>query len=253
MTNRLQGKTCIITGTGGGIGSAMARVFASHGARVVGCDIDAEKGEATLSSVKDAGGDMISLVADLTRPESCATVADAAIERFGGIDVLVNNAGKVHMEWMENFTPLQWQETIDGELTQVFLMSKAAWPHLAREGGTIVNVASIAAWTTNPALGGIAHCAAKGGVVAMTRQLAMEGRKVNIRANSLSPGPIGTPTMMEKAGQDATFAELQTRKVMRGTFGRPEEIANVALFLASDESSFVNAADIIADGGATAW
>jgi NAD(P)-dependent dehydrogenase (short-subunit alcohol dehydrogenase family) len=131
-------------------------------------------------------------------------------------------------------------------------VTKAAWAELTRRRGIIVNIASIAGWIAFKVLGGLAHCAAKGGVITMTRQLAMEGRRYGIRANSLSPGPLLTPTT-SALFRDPAWGGPMLEKIMRGAPGRPEEIAAVGLFLASEDSSFVNAADIIADGGATAW
>lgn len=145
-----------------------------------------------------------------------------------------------------------WHQTIESELDSVYLMTKAAWPALARSAGSIINLGSVAAWSTYKMLAGVAHCAAKGGVVSLTRQLAMEGRVHGIRANSVSPGTIGTPAVLKKA-EDAEWREVMLAQIMRGSFGKPEEVAAVALFLASDESSFVNATDIRVDGGTLAW
>jgi NAD(P)-dependent dehydrogenase (short-subunit alcohol dehydrogenase family) len=253
MTRRLENKVCIITGAGGGIGSASAVRFAREGALIVGCDIDPEGAQRTVEQVRSTGGAMVSLhPCDLTNAKQCKSLVDFAIAEFGRIDVLFNNAGKVYFNWIEQLSHEEWTQTIDHELNLVFLLTQAAWPELSKRGGAIVNTASTSGWITFKNLGGLAHCAAKAGVIAMTRQLAMEGRKYNIRANSISPGVVESPATRERF-QDPVWRAQMTEKVMRGSPGRPEEIANVALFLASDESSFVNAADIIADGGMTAW
>lgn len=251
---RLKNKVCIITGSGGAIGSASALRFAAEGAKVVGSDISAEANAATAAKVAAAGGEMATFdPCDLTDAAQCQALADFAIETYGRIDVLFNNAGKVAYAWLDDAPSSDfWYSTIDGELNLVFLMTRAAWPGLSKSGGTIVNMASTAGWLSYEALGGLAHCAAKGGVLAMTRQLAMEGRKHGIRANSISPGVISTPSTEAKA-KDPAWADLMLRKIMRGSMGKPEEIAAVAAFLASDDSSFINGADIVADGGIAAW
>jgi NAD(P)-dependent dehydrogenase (short-subunit alcohol dehydrogenase family) len=253
MAGRLEGKVCVITGTGGGIGSAAARRFASEGALVIGCDIDPQSAQQTCDDVRASGGSMVSLhPCDLTDESQCRALVDLAVSAFGGIDVLFNNAGKVHFSWIDEMSNDQWNGTIDNELNIVFLLTRAAWPELSKRGGAIVNTASTAGWIAFKNLGGLAHSAAKAGVIAMTRQLAVEGRKHNIRANSISPGVVESPATREKF-QDPVWSAQMLEKVMRGTPAQPAEIANVALFLASDESSFVNAADIIVDGGMTAW
>jgi NAD(P)-dependent dehydrogenase (short-subunit alcohol dehydrogenase family) len=253
MAGRLNGKTCVITGSGGGIGGAAARLFAREGARIVGADLNPDAGQATLEAVHAAGGEMVSLhPCDLTDPAQCEALVQLALDTYGGLDVLFNNAGKAHFGWIEDLTHEAWHKTIDAELSHVFVLTKAAWPALSQHGGAIISTASTAGWITFEVLGGLAHCAAKGGIIAMTRQLALEGRKHGIRANSISPGVIESPATRDKF-KDPDWAAPMLRKILRGTPGQPEEIAQVALFLASDESSFVNGADIIADGGMTIW
>ena len=254
MSGRLDSKVCIVTGAGGAIGRVSALSFAREGARVVGCDISSVEGEKTATMVRDAGGEMVSLQpCNLTRPEECQALVDFALGHYGRIDVLFNNAGKVQFSWLDDAPSTDfWFQTINNELNLTFLLTRAAWPELTKRGGAIVNMASTAGWIAFEVLGGLAHCAAKGGVLAMTRQLAMEGRKHGLRANSISPGVIKTPGN-EARFADPVWAGPMLKKIMRGSPGRPEEIAAVALFLASDESSFVNGADIIVDGGMTAW
>jgi NAD(P)-dependent dehydrogenase (short-subunit alcohol dehydrogenase family) len=253
MNGRLAGKVCLITGTSGAIGRASALAFAREGAIVVGCDLEVDGSSATIDMVKEAGQSMIALTpCDLAVRVDCDRVVTMAIEQYGRIDVLFNNAGRPFHGWMESVGDEHWFKTIESELHTVFLMSKAAWPALLASSGTIINMGSVSGWTTFPVLPGIAHSAAKGGVIALTRHLAMEGRHHGVRANSISPGTIATPAVEAKA-KDLAWAEQMKRRIMRGSFGTPEEVAAVAVFLAADESSFVNATDIRVDGGTLAW
>lgn len=254
MGNRLQGKVCVITGTAGGIGKASALAFSREGAAIVGCDVAADEAQQTMDEVRAEGGRMISLhPIDLAKKADCERLVSTALAEFGRIDVLVNNAGRLHHGWMHEGTDDFWYDTIDDELNIVFRMCRAAWPALTDSAGVIVNLASTIAHTGFRKLGGLAHSAAKGGVVAMTRHLAMEGREAGIRANSISPGVIGSGKVLAFAEADPEWDALMRGRMMRGRYGTPEQIAAVALFLASDESSFVNAADIIADDGVTVW
>lgn len=253
MNGRLAGKVCLITGTSGAIGRASALAFAREGAIVVGCDLEVDGSSATIDMVKEAGQSMIALTpCDLAVRVDCDRAVTMAIEQYGRIDVLFNNAGRPFHGWMESVGDEHWFKTIDSELHSVFLMCKAAWRALAASSGTIINMGSASAWTTFPALPGVAHSAAKSGVVAMTRHLAMEGRHHGIRANSISPGTIATPAVQAKA-LDTEWAQQMKQRIMRGSFGTPAEVSAVAVFLASDESSFVNATDIRVDGGTLAW
>jgi NAD(P)-dependent dehydrogenase (short-subunit alcohol dehydrogenase family) len=254
MAGRLKDKVCIITGTGSGMGRAAALLFCKEGAKVVGSDISADNAQATLHDAQKAGGQMVSLQpADLTRQERCDALVDLALKTYGGIDVVYNNAATAYFGWMDKFTYEEFARTIEGELLIVFRFCKTVWPHLvARGGGSIINVASTSAKVAYKALPGIAHTAAKGGVLAMTRQLAMEGGKHNIRANTISPGLIETGATREQL-KDPKFVNPMMEKLMLGRIGQPEDVAPAAVYLASDESSFVTGADIAIDGGTTAW
>jgi len=254
MAGRLKDKVCIITGTGSGMGRAAALLFCAEGAKVVGCDINGDNAGATLRDAMQAGGQMVSLQpADLTKQSQCDALVSLALKSYGGIDVVYNNAATAYFGWMDQFTFEEFARTIEEELLIVFRFCKTVWPLLvARGGGSIINVASTSAKVAYKALPGIAHTAAKGGVLAMTRQLAMEGGKHNIRANTISPGLIETGATRELL-KDPKFLEPMMDKLMLGRVGQPEEVALAALFLASDESSFVTGADIAVDGGTTAW
>ena len=253
MTKRLENKVCIITGTGGSIGRAAAQRFAEEGALVVGCDTNSLAGKETVELVKVSGGSMISLhPADLTKMEDCKKLVGFAIEEYGRIDVLFNNAAMAHFNWIEDITEDEWRLNTREEVDLVFFLTQAAWPHLKQSHGTIVNTASLTGHRVFKTLGGLAHATAKMGIVGMTKQLAMEGREHGIRANSISPGVIETKQTEEQL-KDKEWADYMLGKTLTGRLGKPEEVANVALFLASRESSFVTGIDIIVDGGMAVW
>jgi NAD(P)-dependent dehydrogenase (short-subunit alcohol dehydrogenase family) len=253
MSERLKGKVCLITGTGGSMGRAAALRFAGEGATVVGCDINAERDAETRDAVRAAGGVMDILTpTDLTKKADCQALIDFAIDRFERIDVLYNNAAMAYFAWMDEIEDDVWYKTIDQELNLVFLLTRAAWPHLKASKASIINVASVCgmiSFATHPA---IAHSAAKGGVIAMTKQFALEGRKHGIRANSISPGLVET-TQTVPLLKDREWAGPMLDKIMMDRFGKPEEIAAAAVFFASDDSSYVTGVNLPVDGGMTAW
>lgn len=253
MTKRLQDKVCVITGTGGSIGRASALRFAAEGALVVGCDINAAGGQETVDLVHAAGGQMVSMhPVDLTTMAGCQTFVDFTIAQHGRIDVLFNNAAMAHFNWIEDITEEEWRHNTRDEVDLVFFLTKCAWPHLKKTGGTIVNTASLTGHRVFKTLGGLAHATAKMGIVGMTKQLAMEGRAHGMRANSISPGVIETSQTRDQL-QDKEWADYMLGKLLLGRVGKPLEVANVALFLASDESSFVTGVDIKVDGGMAVW
>jgi len=253
LTRRLAGKTCIVTGSGGSIGRATCLRFAAEGANVVGCDIAAPGAGETVRLVEAAGGTMISVhPADLTDKAACERLVQSAVDRFGGIDVLFNNGAMAYFAWIEEMDDDTWYKTINQELDLVFLLTRAAWAELGKSKGCIVNTASLSAWAGIERLPGLAHSAAKGGVLAMTRQLAMEGRKHGIRANSVSPGTIET-NQTRFILEDPEWTRVQVGRAMMNRMGQPEEVASVVAFLASADASYVTGADIAIDGGVRAW
>jgi NAD(P)-dependent dehydrogenase (short-subunit alcohol dehydrogenase family) len=253
MAGRLANKNCLITGTGGSMGRASALWFAREGARVIGCDINAERASVTEAMVREAGGDMVSLhPLDLTSETACQQLVDFALKQ-GPIDVLFNNAAMAYFAWIQDMDVAAFRRTLDEEVTIVFLLCKAAWPHLiARGNASVINVASMVAHQPNSLVPGIAHTAAKGAVWSMTRQLAMEGGLHGVRVNSISPGPVMSNQTEASFTNPARWAVIG-KKVMLGRVGQPEDIAGAAVFLASDESSWITGADLRVDGGVTAW
>ena len=253
MSDRLKNKVCIVTGTGGSIGRATALLFAAEGALVVGCDYNSDAGQETVDLVLASGGKMISLhPADLTKMEVCKQLIELAIKEYGRIDVLFNNAAMAHFNWIEDISEDEWHLNTREEVDLVFFLTKAAWPHLKQSNGTIVNTASLTGHLVFKTLGGLAHATAKMGIIGMTKQLAMEGREHGMRANSISPGVIETKQTQEQL-KDKEWADYMLGKSVLGRFGKPEEVANVSLFLASDESSFITGIDIKVDGGMSIW
>jgi NAD(P)-dependent dehydrogenase (short-subunit alcohol dehydrogenase family) len=253
MTRRLQNKICIITGTGGSIGRAAALRFAEEGASIVGCDTDVDAAQTTVELVQAAGGRMISLhPADLTAMADCQKLVELAIREHGRIDVLFSNAAMAHFNWIEDITQDEWRLNSRAEIDLVFFLTKAAWRHLKLSSGTIVNTASLTGWRVFRTLGEPAHATARLGIVSMTKQLAIEGREHGIRANSISPGVIETSQTREQL-KDKEWADYMLSKTLLGRLGKPDEVANVALFLASQESSFVTGTDIKVDGGMAVW
>jgi NAD(P)-dependent dehydrogenase (short-subunit alcohol dehydrogenase family) len=256
MSNRLAGKIALVTGIGSGIGRGCALMFARHGARVMGCDIDSASAQATLETARQEALQLDSVYpCDLTSPADALRAVETTVQRFGAVDVLVNAAAFGAFAWINEMDyELQWRRTLTGEIDVVFLACRAAWPHLVRRGGgSIINFASANAHEALQGSGALAHCAGKGAVLAMTRQLAMEGAPHGIRANTISPGLVVTGATKPRLEHEPGFKETVLSKTMLGRLGTPQDIAWCATYLASDESSWVTAADFRIDGGATAW
>jgi NAD(P)-dependent dehydrogenase (short-subunit alcohol dehydrogenase family) len=253
MTLRLAGKVCVITGTGGSMGRAAALAFAREGASIIGCDVSTDAAEATVAAVRAEGGVMVSLQpCQLTKPKDCQAVVDLALQTYGRLDVLFNNAAMAYFHWLEDITDEEWDRDRREEVDLVFYLTRAAWPHLRASHGVVVNTASLNASLSFKTLPSLAHTTAKAGVIGMTRQLAMEGREHGIRANSISPGLIETNQTKEQL-KDPEWADAMLGKTLLGRLGRPEEVASVALFLASEDSSYVTGVDIVVDGGMKVW
>lgn len=251
----LDGKVVLITGTAGGQGRVASLVFAREGAKVVGCDIQVDANNETVELVRRAGGDMTGIAPiDLTDPEQARQLVEEAVAVYGGLDVVYNNAAMPRFGPMPDFSVEDWRVTIAGELDIPFFVSKFAWPHLVRRGGgVIINVASMAGMIAGEVPPMVAHSAANAGVIGMTRQFALEGARHGIRAVAISPGPVLTPASDRDLGDDQAARDAITRKTLLKRFARPEEIVELAAFLASDRAAYITGANYAADGGATAW
>jgi NAD(P)-dependent dehydrogenase (short-subunit alcohol dehydrogenase family) len=246
---RLSGKVWIITGTGGSIGRATALTFAREGALVVGCGQEDEPAEATLQMVRAAGGEMISMhPCDLTDPADCATLVDLAVGTFGRIDVLFNLAAAPSFNWLEDITDDECDRARRGEGDLFFYLTRATWPYLKESGGVLVKMTSLNASLSFKILPSLADTTSIAGITCMPRQLAREGREHGIRGDSISPGSAESNATLDQL-RDPEWAREMLGKTLVGRLGTPEEIANVALFLVSDESSYVTGIDVVVDGG----
>jgi meso-butanediol dehydrogenase/(S,S)-butanediol dehydrogenase/diacetyl reductase len=250
-SNRLEGKIAFISGTGRGQGRVAAQMFAAHGACVVGCDLDDESAAETATLVERDGGRMWSFApVDLSDANAAASWIAQGVEAAGGVDVVYNNAGAVRFGSVAEATPTDWNFTLRNELDLVFMVTRAAWPHMvARGGGSIINIASGSALRGTMYGGAVSHAAAKGGIISLSRQLAAEGARHGIRSNSICPGVIDTP---ETAALRARATAGRMPFVPLGRLGRPEDVVYCAIYLASDEASFVTGANFNIDGGVTA-
>jgi len=250
---RLAGKRAFVSGAGGAIGRAAALKLAAEGAAVIVSDIRAAPAEETAALVAAAGGRAVTVVGDLTDSVACEAMFAKAAQALGGIDIVFNNAGIVDAADAGPVeTPLAaWERTIAANLTAVFLACKFSLPFLLGSGnGVIINNASIVA-IVGSGFPQIAYTAAKGGVLAMTREIAIMYARKAVRANAICPGPVETPLSKMFLSDQAAWDARRPYMPM-GRLGRPEEIANLVAFLASDEASYINGAAYAIDGGITA-
>lgn len=251
--DRLKGKVVLITGAGGGQGREVARLFAEAGAMVFASDVNSETIAETVELCRDCGLDVHGARVDASSPTAVADWIAQAMSNGGRIDVLYNNGAAVHMAPFDQMTHEQWHETIRLELDVIFVPTKAVWPvMMAQQGGSIVNIASCAGILATEGLGAVAHAAGKGGVIAVTRQLALEGAPHWIRVNCISPGPIMGPTLQRAYDSSAEFRNLFDSTPMLARHGLPVDVAYAGLFLASDESQFITGINMPVDGGGVA-
>jgi NAD(P)-dependent dehydrogenase (short-subunit alcohol dehydrogenase family) len=250
---RLKDKTTLITGAGGGIGRATALRFVQEGARIVAVDVDEAAGQETVKQVQAQGGEARFVHADVSLAEECQRMVQVAEEQYGALHILFNNAGIMHPQDDDAVMTSEevWDLTMAVNLKGVYLGCKYGVPALRRAGGgSIINTASFVA-LMGAATPQLAYTASKGGVLAMTRELAVVHARENIRVNALCPGPLHTELLMK-------FLDTEAKKQRRlvhipmGRFGLAAEMAQAALFLASDESSYVTGTEFVVDGGITA-
>jgi NAD(P)-dependent dehydrogenase (short-subunit alcohol dehydrogenase family) len=250
---RLQGRVALITGGASGMGKVASGLFAGEGARVVLSDVSDEAGWATVAEISQQGGDSAYVHADVSKPADAEGMVRFALERFGRLDILYNNAGVMLADdgSVTDTSEDVWDRTLDINVKGVALGCKYGVPAMLDSGGgSIINVASFVAWM-GAATSQTAYTSSKGAVVAMTREIAVEYARAGIRCNALCPGPIDTPLLAELLS-DPERRERRLVHIPMGRLGRAEELARAALFLASDDSSFMTGASLIVDGGITA-
>ncbi|MEU8156805.1 3-oxoacyl-ACP reductase [Micromonospora sp. NPDC048986] len=248
MQGRLQDRVAVVTGAGSGIGLATVRRFAAEGARVVCVDIDAAAG---TKAAEECGGEFVAT--DVADGSAVRDLFDGVADRHGRVDIAFNNAG---ISPPDDDSILDtgldaWERVLRVNTTSVYLCCKYAIPHMRRQGkGSIINTASFVA-LMGAATSQIAYTASKGGVLAMTRELGVQFAREGIRVNALCPGPVATPLLLELFAADPERAARRLVHVPMGRFGQPEEIAAAVAFLASDDASFMTAAQFVVDGGIT--
>jgi NAD(P)-dependent dehydrogenase (short-subunit alcohol dehydrogenase family) len=250
---RLAGKRAFISGAGGGIGESTALKFAAEGARIIAADIRREAAESIAGRIANLGGEAVAVSGDIADPSSCQAMIDKGAAALGGLDIMFNNAGIVLSDDKGPLeTPLAaWDKTIAVNLTGVFLACKYGIPHLLKAGaGSVVNNASVVA-LVGSAYPQLAYTAAKGGVLSMTRELAIMYARKGLRFNAVCPGPVNT-TMVKAFITQETNWESRRPYMPMGRIGTVEEVANLVSFLASDEASYITGAGYAADGGISA-
>lgn len=247
---RLKGKVAIVTGGGSGIGRATAMLFAREGARVVIADYEAQAGRDAAEAIKAGGGEAVFVQTDVSDAAQVQRLAQAALDTYGGIDILFNNAGVLLFGTILTTGEKAWERLMAINLTGTYLVSRAVLPHMiARGGGSIINVTS-STGAHDAVANAAAYVASKGGVALLTKAMAIDHAADHVRVNAIAPGPTDTPMLRNNLSPDALAAFAATFPMQR--LGRPEELAQAALFLASNEASFVTGAILAVDGGQTA-
>jgi NAD(P)-dependent dehydrogenase (short-subunit alcohol dehydrogenase family) len=248
---KLANKIALITGAGSGMGRAAAILFAAEGARVAAIDINEAQARETADEIAKKGGNAIAIRADVSKSEDVRRMVDETVAKFGGLNIVYNNAGiEGDSGFLSNMTEDQFDRVIAINLRGVFLGMKYSLPHLIKAGGgSIINQASIAGMVA--VRGGAGYCSSKAGVIALTRVAALEYGRYNIRVNSICPGAIETP-MAQRIRQGAAPNPKAIQRIsVLGRMAEADEIAKVALFLASDDASFATGAPFVIDGGWT--
>ena len=247
---KLSGRVCVVTGAGAGIGRAVAIEMAREGATVVIAEIDAAKGRETAAAICAAGGTAVAVATDVADPASVEALARFTIERFGAVHALVNNAAVQVNKTVEDTTPEEWARQMAVNVGGVFLCSKYFLPHLRATRGAIVNMSSVNGYFVEPFCAG--YCATKGAIIALTKAMAIDHGPAGVRVNCICPGYIdaGLAESYFQAQPDPARARAEAGGLhARGRIGRPEEVARAAIFLASEEASFVTGSALVVDGG----
>jgi NAD(P)-dependent dehydrogenase (short-subunit alcohol dehydrogenase family) len=250
---RLRDKVTIITGAGSGMGRVAAMMFASEGARVVAADVSVEACESVVREVRAAGGEATAVVADVSKEADAKAMVDHAVATYGRLDALYNNAGIMPEadHSVIDTDVATWDKVMAVNVRGVFLGCKYAIPKMIEGGGgSIINVASFVA-ILGCSVPQDAYTASKGAVLSLTRSLAVQFAPKGVRSNSISPGPIETPLLMDWLLKDEAAKQLRLARNPSGRFGKPEEIVHMAVYLASDESRWTNGANFVVDGGIT--
>jgi meso-butanediol dehydrogenase/(S,S)-butanediol dehydrogenase/diacetyl reductase len=244
---RFQGRTVLITGAGSGIGRATAERFGSEGAAVVCVDLNEKGVEDTAAAIRNAGGEALALTCDVSQPAQVDETFRRALERYKRLDVLANVAGVGGFRRLTETSIEDWNRVIGVNLTGTFLTCQRAMPHILESKGAIINTASVAGLKSHPF--SAAYCASKGGVVTMTKALAVEYGRKGVRINCLCPGGVETPMIGQfQLPEGANPAVLQ-RIMPLGRMGQPQEIAGAIVFLASEDASYMNGSVVVVDGG----
>jgi len=250
---RLKDKVIIITGAGSGIGREAATLFASEGGKVMVADVNQKAGEKTVAEINSAGHSAFFVSADVSKESQVKQMVKTAEDKFGRLDVMMNNAGIFPDAdgSVTDTTEETWDQVMNINLKGVFFGCKHAIPAMLRSGGgSVINIASFVA-LMGAAVPQIAYTASKGGVLSMTREIAVEFARKNIRANAVCPGPVDTP-LLSSILSDPVKRQRRLVHIPPGRFALPQEVAKAALFLASDESSYINGTAFLVDGGITA-
>ena len=246
----LKDKVAIITGARRGMGKSHALKLAKVGAKVVVSDISQEECQLIVDEIKKEKGEAIAVKCDATKKEEVDNMIKAAVDKWGKVDILVNNAGICQFKPFLELTEEEWDRTLNINLKGYFLCAQAAAKEMAKQkSGVIINIASVAMGQQGIGFPNIVHyCASKGGIVGMTEALAVELAPYNIRVNAISPGMIETP-MIDPVKQDPKIMEAMLARVPMRRVGKPEEVSNLVLFLASDVSSYMTGSTVVIDGG----
>ena len=244
---RFEDRSVFVTGAASGIGRATAEHFGEEGGRVVCGDVDVKGAEETAGMIRAAGGDAVALPCDVTNPGAVTEAIAEAVRRHGGLHVLANVAGIGFFRRTTETTLDEWNRMIAVNLTGQFLTCKAAIPHILATRGAIVNTASVAGLKSHPY--SAAYCASKGGVVQLTRALAVEYGRKDVRVNCVCPGGVETPLIAQFNLPDGVSQQALTRIMPLGRMGQPREVAATIAFLSSDEAAYINGTTIVVDGG----